>query len=175
MQTVGKKKTSIEGDAAKTVRQSHSAKIGQVTELYSEFFAATAMIESLLQMMVNLKRDAPEIRKLLQIRARYLVSYTRYNCRTKIEILVTSYRRISIGDMDSEDDGGGEKPLRPADEFDLLRLKALNFATTLLSSAAFGRSVSVSLKLIDSFSQDLTISHIGLINIFIQDDNYKLR
>ena len=73
MQTVGKKKTSIEGDAAKTVRQSHSAKIGQVTELYSEFFPATAMIESLLQMMVNLKRDAPEIRKLLQIRARYLV------------------------------------------------------------------------------------------------------
>ena len=70
---MGKKKTSIEGDAAKTVRQSHSAKIGQVTELYSEFFPATAMIESLLQMMVNLKRDAPEIRKLLQIRARYLV------------------------------------------------------------------------------------------------------
>ena len=48
--------------------------------------------------------------------------------------------------MDSEDDGGSDKPLRPADEFDLLRLKALNFATALLSSAAFGRSVSVSLK-----------------------------
>ena len=70
---MGKKKTSIEGDAAKTVRQSHAAKIGQVTELYSEFFPAVAMIEALLQMMVNLKRDAPEIRKLLQIRARYLV------------------------------------------------------------------------------------------------------
>ena len=69
---MGKKKTSIEGDAAKTVRQSHAAKIGQVTELYSEFFPAVAMIEALLQMMVNLKRDAPEIRKLLQIRPRYV-------------------------------------------------------------------------------------------------------
>ena len=50
-----------------------------------------------------------------------------------------------MGDMESEEEGGSERPnLRPADEFDLLRLKALNFATTLLSSAAFGRSISVS-------------------------------
>ena len=50
-----------------------------------------------------------------------------------------------MGDMESEEEGGGgERPLRPADEFDLLRLKALNFATTLLSSTAFGRSISVS-------------------------------
>ena len=57
---------------------------------------------------------------------------------------MNSYRRISIGAMDDEDDGGSEKSLRPADEFDLLRLKALNFATMLLSSAAFGRRISVS-------------------------------
>ena len=67
---MGKKKTSIEGDAAKTVRQSHSAQIGQLTELYAEFFPATAMVEALLQIMLNLKRDAPEIRKLVQIRQR---------------------------------------------------------------------------------------------------------
>ena len=52
-------------------------------------------------------------------------------------------RRVSIGAIDDEDDGG-EKSLRPSDEFDLLRLKALNFATTLLSSAAFGRRISAS-------------------------------
>ena len=49
-----------------------------------------------------------------------------------------------MGDAESGEESASGSVPRPSDEFSLLRLKALNFATALLSSGAFARRVAVS-------------------------------
>jgi hypothetical protein len=66
--------------------------------------------------------------------------------------------RQNGGDDDSDMEADGpEKPLKPADEFDLLRLKMLNFSCSLLSSASFARQISLSLAKGEDIEQQLQL------------------
>lgn len=59
-------KTSGKRSKGKAAASSSAERLRQIQDLYSAFSSKT-QVEGLLQMMVNLKRDAPEIRKIMKI------------------------------------------------------------------------------------------------------------
>ncbi|TRY68333.1 hypothetical protein TCAL_03802 [Tigriopus californicus] len=124
LKTVGKKRTIIEGQKTKTMKFNQSEKLQQIQSLYSEF-SAMVQIESVLRMMINLKNDNKEVRKMLK-----------------------------IGDP-KDGQTATEEGLNSANEYDLIRLKMLNFVSSQLSSKYFIRQVIQALESGDQIHQNL--------------------
>eukprot|EP00095_Tigriopus_kingsejongensis_P008024 maker-scaffold1494_size38455-snap-gene-0.15 protein:Tk08024 transcript:maker-scaffold1494_size38455-snap-gene-0.15-mRNA-1 annotation:"hypothetical protein DAPPUDRAFT_192569" len=119
LKTIGKKRTLIEGHKTKMMKFNHGEKLQQIQSLYSEF-SPKIQIESMIRMMVNLKNDNPEVRKILK-----------------------------INEVAAEDE------LNPTDEYDLVRVKMLNFSNAQLSSKYFVRQVITALEGGETLTQEL--------------------